>query len=986
MSLTVACTCGQHYAVEDQYAGQQVPCPRCGRTLVIPQGGPAVYQAPEYQAPPGEETPGRRGGLLALVLLSVVLLVGGGVVALVVWLGGQRQEQTAATPPPNDPADRGKEGGPPRTSAEKQAPRPAEDTPPPPQPPSRLPAPSREPWKGHLSALLAVQITADGKHLLTASGGAENKDGKVVLAEDNTLRRWDTRTGREVQRLEGFPDGIGTAAFSPDGRYAAVAAAGTVRDKVWEPGSSGDLSLWDLSTRHVARILRGHQKEVLALAFSRDSRQLLSGGNDHSVRLWDVQTGKEVHRLDGHTRSVNAVAFAPDASLGLSAGTDHTARLWDLRAGRELRELGGHADFWAVAFSPDGKHAASAGGMQEAAGTGERDFEVRLWDVSSAKEVRRLVGHAEAVRALAFSKDGKRLLSADADGSVRLWQVEDGKHLARFAGHTGLVRAVAFFADGRRAVSAGEDRTLRVWRLPLDLPELIADLQKGSEADRLDAVAELARRGSEARPAVRALLEALKRNDKVRPRALAVLRDLLPLDREHVYRLEALLKDRGYPDGRLFALDALVKLGASARLALTGLLDALADRDKAVRRKAIASLASFATEERDRVYRPLVGALRDSDAEVQTAAESALGKLGAPPLAEVPALRRDLADKARVVRRYALNALADLGEDGAAAVPELVERITREDVAELRRLAVSALVKIAPRQKNVVSAFTRALADEDADVRLQAVRGLDRAGAVAGLLSALAHDDEEVSKAAGLALDRATFERQHVKLLAALLASKRAAVRLRGVEALAELGEDAGDGVPALAKLLTRSRGEELSKVVEALGKLGPAAKPAGPALAALLKDRDRGFRMTVCRVLAKTGAQEASKAVPILIDALKAEKLEEIDDDQAREERGRARSALVSLGKPAVKPLLQALEGEFAGGAEVNRLNVTIPGNVLKARARLEVIKALKEMGSAEAGSNDVLLALARAQQRDAVRAVREEAKAAWLRLQRKE
>ena len=143
---------------------------------------------------------------------------------------------------------------------------------------------------------------------------------------------------------------------------------------------------------------------------------------------------------------------------------------------------------------------------------------------------------------------------------------------------------------------------------------------------------------------------------------------------------------------------------------------------------------------------------------------------------------------------------------------------------------------------------------------------------------------------------------------------------------------------------------------------------------------------MTVCRVLVRTGADEASKAVPILIEALKAEKVEELDDEQARQERARARSALVSLGKPAVRPLLQALQGEFAGGAEVNRLNRTIPANVLKARARLEVIKAFQEMGSEDAGSNDVLLALARAQQRDAVREVREAARAAWLRLQRKE
>src|SRR5262249_34434073 len=157
-------------------------------------------------------------------------------------------------------------------------------------------------------------------------------------AADSTLRRWDALTGRERERLEDFPAGIGAAAFSPDGRTAAVAAL----------SGSGDVALWDLSARKTLHVLRGHGKPVQALAFSADSRRLLSGGQDHTIRLWEVGTGKEVHRLEGHTNAVNAVAFSPDGALALSAGADHTARLWNLRTGRELSELGGHADIvWA---------------------------------------------------------------------------------------------------------------------------------------------------------------------------------------------------------------------------------------------------------------------------------------------------------------------------------------------------------------------------------------------------------------------------------------------------------------------------------------------------------------------------------------------------------------------------------------------------------------------------------------------------------------
>jgi WD40 repeat protein len=81
---------------------------------------------------------------------------------------------------------------------------------------------------------------------------------------------------------------------------------------------------------------------VTALAFSPDSRLLLSGSWDQTVRLWDVTTGKELNRLVGHTSRVDAVAFAPDGKLAASAGWDKTLRLWDIESGKEIRVLNGH--------------------------------------------------------------------------------------------------------------------------------------------------------------------------------------------------------------------------------------------------------------------------------------------------------------------------------------------------------------------------------------------------------------------------------------------------------------------------------------------------------------------------------------------------------------------------------------------------------------------------------------------------------------------
>ncbi|MBT9156007.1 MAG: hypothetical protein DDT37_00982 [Firmicutes bacterium] len=160
--------------------------------------------------------------------------------------------------------------------------------------------------------------------------------------------------------------------------------------------------------------------------------------------------------LRGHEDAVDSVSFSPDGRLLASGSKDQTVRLWEVSTGKELSILRGHEDpVSPVAFSPDGRLLAS----------GSEDKTVRLWEVSSGKELSILRGHEWYVDSVAFSPDGRLLASGSWDNTVRLWEVSSGKELSVLRNHCNYVISVSFSPDGRLLASGSRDETVRLWEV-----------------------------------------------------------------------------------------------------------------------------------------------------------------------------------------------------------------------------------------------------------------------------------------------------------------------------------------------------------------------------------------------------------------------------------------------------------------------------------------------------------------------------------------
>jgi WD40 repeat protein len=222
------------------------------------------------------------------------------------------------------------------------------------------------------------------------------------------------------------------------------------------------LAEWNVLSRQKTRVidLSLNTNEVQSVAMAPDGRTLAVGKTNGTVELVNLEQRQRFARQKFGDEPVIGLAFSPRGSVlvvqilkSVSGAQSSQLLVWNPASGETFGPFENVR--WGFACSPDERKLAC----------GTPSYELRIWDVRTAKPLVTLRRHTWWIVGASFSPDGKLLVTASVDNTLRLWDTASWSELAILRGHMGGVRCAAFSADGKTLVSGSADEALKLWEV-----------------------------------------------------------------------------------------------------------------------------------------------------------------------------------------------------------------------------------------------------------------------------------------------------------------------------------------------------------------------------------------------------------------------------------------------------------------------------------------------------------------------------------------
>ncbi len=279
---------------------------------------------------------------------------------------------------------------------------------------------------------------------------AASPDGSkfAMTMEDDSVRIMDASTHQTIRTLGGLTQPAYAVAWSADGEYLATG------------DESARIVIWNARNGQRLKTIIGHIRGIQKLSFNSSRSTLMSDGNDDVINMWDVTTGKKTGTILGKGMNVYGAVFSPKSDCLLVGTLAGGARMYRMTGeGPKLLNFLAYVNptsqphgVFDVSYSPDGKRAVTAG----------NDGQAIIWDTVLYKKIGILKGHDDFVRKAVFSPNGKLIATSSSDRTVRLWDAATLLPVGKLDNECATSSPLAFTADGKYLLSVDVEDFLQV--------------------------------------------------------------------------------------------------------------------------------------------------------------------------------------------------------------------------------------------------------------------------------------------------------------------------------------------------------------------------------------------------------------------------------------------------------------------------------------------------------------------------------------------
>ena len=205
--------------------------------------------------------------------------------------------------------------------------------------------------------------------------------------------------------------------------------------------------------------ITGNQGIVRSLCFEPGNDIILLSANsgENTIKIWDTTKGINIHSLEGHNSDVNSVKWSNDSQLFASCGLDKTVRFWDIREHKNINILS------AIKYADINDIAVFSKNNSTIVAVGHVDGLMTIWDYAKQCVIKEIYEHNEQIRSVAFSPDGKYLLSGSFDNKIKIYDINNNFCNIGEIEHGDKVVSCKWHPEIPLIVSTSADKTARVW-------------------------------------------------------------------------------------------------------------------------------------------------------------------------------------------------------------------------------------------------------------------------------------------------------------------------------------------------------------------------------------------------------------------------------------------------------------------------------------------------------------------------------------------